>query len=70
MENFDSIRQLVDAVAARNMVDANLGFDNIMADKVQAALSVERQRLAGSMFGDAENDSNSATDGSDAGAAE
>ncbi len=56
MDNFEAIRQMIDNIAAKNMVDANLGFEGIMSDKVSAALDAKRQSMASTMFGGKSNE--------------
>lgn len=62
MDDFEHIRQLVDNIRTKNMVDANLEFNNVISNKVQAALDVKRQELASSIFGGAAQETADSTD--------
>lgn len=62
MVDFEHIRQLVDNIRTKNMVDANLEFGSIIANKVNDALNVKRQEIASSLFGGAAQETADSTD--------
>lgn len=50
-ENWDDIRNMVTDIAAKNMIDVEAQFSNIMKTKVLDALDAKRQEVAKSIYG-------------------
>lgn len=50
-ENWDDIRNMVTDIAAKNMIDVEAQFSNIMRTKVSDALDAKRQEVAKSIYG-------------------
>jgi len=66
--DLQSIRDLVASIATKNMIGAGDVFNDIMGDKLTAALDARRQEVAAAVYGsqetDAETDVPSAENGS------
>jgi hypothetical protein len=51
----DHIKSMIDDIANRDLVSAEVKFQNVMNDKVSDALSAEKERVAKTLFKDNES---------------
>lgn len=54
MSDYSQIQSMIDDVANRDLVSAEVKFQNVMNDKVANALSQEKERVAKTLFRDKE----------------
>jgi hypothetical protein len=50
------IKDLIDGIKAGDVQSSNNTFNDIMADKINSALDVHKQEIAGTMYGTAEQE--------------
>jgi len=48
------VNNLIDAIASGDVQNSNNAFNDLMADKINAALDTHKQEIAGSLYGTAE----------------
>lgn len=50
-DRFDKIRDMVNNISINNLSDAEMSFQNILADKIASALDAKKTEIASTVYG-------------------